>query len=277
MKNLFIALVIIFASLGVILYFNMFHFACVVSFVCSLVAGGFLTKYLTDNYKKALDKQESLRRRLTADVAHELRTPLTSIGTHLEAMMTGLFEPTPERLQGCYDETVRLGKLVSDLETLARSENDMKLEKAELDLLHAARETVLTWQAEADKKHIALHVAGESVAVKADKNRIAQVMANLISNAIKYTLENGEVTIFISDNGKRGVITVSDNGIGIPADDLPYVFERFYRVDKSRTRASGGSGIGLAIVKSIVNAHGGKISVSSSLGNGSTFVVELPK
>jgi signal transduction histidine kinase len=277
MKNLFISLVIIFASLGVILYFNMLHFACVVSFVCSLIAGGFLTKYLTDNYKKALDKQESLRRRLTADVAHELRTPLTSIGTHLEAMMTGLFEPTPEHLQSCYDETVRLGKVVSDLEMLAKSENDMSLEKAELNLLSAAREAVLAWQAEADRKHITLNVTGESVTVKADKNRLAQVMANLVSNAIKYTLENGEVNVTVSDSGKHGIITVSDNGIGIPADDLPYIFERFYRVDKSRTRTSGGSGIGLAIVKSIVTAHGGKVSVRSSFGNGSTFIVELPK
>jgi signal transduction histidine kinase len=277
MKNLFICLVILFAALGFILYFNMFHFACVVSFVCALIAGAFLTRYLTENYKKALEKQEALRRRLTADVAHELRTPLTSISTHIEAMLSGIFEPTPERLRGCYDETVRLGKLVSDLEMLAKSESDMRPEKTEVNLLELARETALTWQAEAEKKHITLAVEGGDATVRADKNRMVQVVTNLLSNAIKYTPENGRVKISISDSGKYGVMTVLDNGIGIPAEDLPYIFERFYRVDKSRTRASGSSGIGLAIVKSIVTAHGGKIKVHSEAGNGSEFIVELPK
>jgi signal transduction histidine kinase len=276
-KNLFICLIVFFAALGVILYFNMVHFACVLSFVCALIAGAFLTRYLTDNYNKALDKQERLRRRLTADVAHELRTPLTSIGTHLEAMTTGIFEPTPERLQGCYDETVRLGKLVSDLELLAKSESGMRLEKTETNLLEVAKDTALAWQAEADKKRISLAVSGSGVTIRADRDRVAQVVTNLLSNAIKYTPEYGEVSVEVSDDEKYGVITVSDNGAGIPAGDLPYVFERFYRVDKSRTRASGGSGIGLAIVKSITETHGGKVRAESAIGTGSRFSALLPK
>jgi signal transduction histidine kinase len=146
-----------------------------------------------------------------------------------------------------------------------------------VNLLEPAEKAMLAVRAEAEKKRISLTVAGEPVAVRADKNRIEQVVTNLLSNAVKYTPDGGEVAVTVSESGKNGVITVTDNGRGIPAEDLPYVFERFYRVDKSRSRASGGSGIGLAIVKSIVTAHGGKVKAESELGRWSRFKVTLPK
>lgn len=226
----------------------------------------------------SLDNQEGLRKRLTTDVAHELRTPLSAVSSHLEAIIDGVWEPTPERLQGCYEEIGRITGLVVDLERLAKVENEnLKLEKADMDLLELARTVAGNFESESQKKNIALKVEGTESHVNADKDRLNQVLANLLSNAIKYTPENGEIRVTVQNTDKNSIVAVKDNGIGIPKRDLPFIFERFYRTDVSRNRSTGGAGIGLVIVKSIVNAHGGTIEADSHPEQGSCFTVTLPK
>jgi len=226
----------------------------------------------------SLGKQETLRKRLTADVAHELRTPLTSIGTHIEAMIEGVWEPTTERLQSCHDEILRIGKMVQDMESLEKVESEnLKLNKTKINLTEIAEKAVNNFEGDISKKNLKLSIDGNSADIFADKDRINQVFINLISNAVKYTPDGGEIHISISETEKSVKIGIKDNGIGIPEDELPFIFERFYRADKSRNRMTGGSGIGLAIVKSIVTAHGGVVEAESRLNEGSCFAVTLPK
>jgi signal transduction histidine kinase len=227
---------------------------------------------------EALREQEKLRRRLTTDVAHELRTPLSAVGAHLEAMQTGIWEPTPERLQSCLDEITRLGKLVADLERLSKIESEnLELAVSRIDLLETARAACGAVRAETDKKRLTLELAGETALVRADRDRISQVLTNLLSNAVKYTPEGGNIRVSVRDFPEEVSLTVEDDGIGIPEADLPLIFERFYRIDTSRSRKTGGAGIGLAIVKSIVTAHGGSVTADSRAGPGSRFTVTLPK
>jgi signal transduction histidine kinase len=226
----------------------------------------------------SLAEQENLRKRLTSDVAHELRTPLSAVGSHLEAMIEGIWEATPERLKSCHEEIVRLGSLVKDLQELAKFDSEnFKLNKSKADLLEIARSVCRNFEAEAAKKNLTLSVEGNMSVVSADKDRIGQVMANLVSNAVKYTPENGHISVTVSGCGNAGVIEVSDDGMGISAEELPFIFERFYRTDKSRNRKTGGAGVGLTIAKSIVLAHGGTIDAHSEAGSGSRFMVTLPK
>jgi signal transduction histidine kinase len=263
MKHLLLGLILLFALAGLIFYNNMMHLACIVSMFFALAAGGLFTLHLNRRYVKKLARQEELRKQLTADVAHELRTPLTAVSTNLEAMAEGALAPTNERLNSCYDEIRRLGNLVADLESLAKTESEiLKLNLVSIDLLDIAKEVFET-------------VSGEHVTVQADRERILQVLNNLRTNAEKYG--NDEISVAVKNNGKYGEVVVTDNGSGISEEDLPHIFERFYRADKSRTRSTGGAGVGLAIVKSIVDAHGGTVSVESKLDEGSTFTVRLKK
>lgn len=226
----------------------------------------------------ALGRQENLRKQMTADVAHELRTPLTALGSHLEAMIEGLWEATPERLTSCHEEVKRLGTLVEDLEQLAKIERDNPvLNKTEVDLFELVRTVADAMKGEIRKKGLTLSLEGEPVFVNADKNRVGQVIANLLSNAVKYTPEGGSISLSVKETEKMGVFKVRDTGMGISKKELPFIFERFYRTDKSRNRKTGGAGIGLAIVKSIVTAHGGKVRLESEEEKGSCFTVELPK
>jgi signal transduction histidine kinase len=226
----------------------------------------------------SLSEQESLRRRLTADVAHELRTPLAAVGAHLEAMIEGVWEPSAERLQSCHEEITRLGKLVADLERLEKEESaGLKLNKVPVDLLELARTVSNSLEIDTRAKGLSLTVEGNSAFVPADRDRIRQVVVNLLSNAIKYTPEGGRVGLTVGEAEHNASFTVSDDGEGIPENELPFIFERFYRADKSRNRKTGGAGIGLAIVKSIVTAHGGTVDVESAPGRGSSFTVTLPK
>lgn len=226
---------------------------------------------------ETLDQLETLRKRLTADVAHELRTPLANLQSHLEAMIDGIWESDTQRLQSCHEEAVRLFKIVADLESLARLEGEgLRLQKETVDLAPLIRQTVNSFEGERTGKDIDLRLILQNIQVEADRDKLIQVMVNLISNALKYTPAGGGIEIEARRDGATGYITVRDTGVGIPAEDLPYVFERFYRADRSRARASGGSGIGLAIVKTIVTAHGGSVSVESEPGGGSAFTVMLP-
>jgi signal transduction histidine kinase len=263
MKQLLLGLIIVFTMAGIIFYNNMMHMACIVSMFLALLAGALFTWYLSKRNMEKLQRQEDVRKQLTSDVAHELRTPLSAVSTNLEAMAEGALEPTLDRLNACYEEIMRLGHLVADLESLAKTESDiLKLHRVPVELVSLCRE-------------IFPHVVGEPVSVMADRERLIQVLSNLHTNAEKYG--NGTVSVRVSTTGKFAEISVADKGVGISDADLPHIFERFYRADKSRTRATGGAGIGLAIVKSIIEAHGGSVRAESKYGVGSTFVLKIPK
>lgn len=226
----------------------------------------------------ALDKQESLRKQLTTDIAHELRTPLANVAAQLEMCLDGVWEPTPERLQSSYDEIGRITTLVDGLQRLSQAENNhLALERAPFDMFALARAVVGDFESELATHKVACVVEGEPSIITADRNRIHQVLINLISNALKYSEPGGKITLSVIDSQKNCTVKVADTGIGMEPEDLPLIFERFYRTDKSRSRATGGAGIGLTIVASIIAAHGGTIDVESEIGKGTTFTIILPK
>jgi two-component system sensor histidine kinase BaeS len=214
-----------------------------------------------NNLAQTLENQENLRKRLTSDVAHELRTPLATLQSHMEAMIDGIWKRDKERLISCHDEIVRINNLVGDLEKLARYEGEnLILNKITFDVTELIASLVKNFE----KDFL-------------DKGIESQVLVNLLSNALKFTPEGGMVKICTEEDEYTTQISVEDNGFGIPKEDLPYIFERFYRADKSRNRLTGGSGIGLAIARSIVEAHKGTITAHSIEGRGSKFVISLPK
>lgn len=226
----------------------------------------------------SLEEQENLRKRLTTDVAHELRTPLANVASHLEAILEGVWEPTTERLRSCYEEVIRISRLVSDLQRLSQAESEnLKLETEQVELLKLAGLAAAGFEQELAAKQLSCSVTGDPVMIDADITRIRQVIENLLSNAIKYTGDGGKIELNVSETDDLAILTVIDTGIGISAAEQPLIFERFYRTDKSRNRKTGGAGIGLTIVKSIVLAHGGSIRVDSETGRGSRFIVSFPK
>lgn len=231
-----------------------------------------------NNMAASLESMEKLRKRLTEDVAHELRTPIAILQSYLEAMMEGIWDASPERLASCYEEVIRIGKLVGDLERLAKLEGDnLRLDKKEIDLYCLIEKTVADLETDISDKNVKVKILGEHICILADYDRIRQVVVNLLSNAIKYAKEDCNITFEMFENSHDAGFSIQDNGIGISEEELPFIFERFYRADKSRNRATGGSGIGLTIVKSIIQAHGGQVTVESTLGAGSKFTVILPK
>lgn len=226
----------------------------------------------------SLETLEKLRKQLTEDVAHELRTPITILQSYLEAMTEGIWEATPERLESCSDEVIRIGKLVGDLEKLAIIESEnLKLDKQWIDLYEIIERTVNSFENDINNKQLKVSIEGQQARLFADQDRIRQVVVNLMSNAIKYSKEGSSISVYIYEGKETVGFDIQDNGIGIPKEELPYIFERFYRADKSRNRLTGGSGIGLTIVKAIVEAHDGRVLVESSLNEGSKFCVILPK
>lgn len=227
---------------------------------------------------ESLQKQEVLRKQLTADVAHELRTPIAIVQAQTEAMLDGVWAPTAVRLQSCHDEITRMGKLVNDLENLAKADADnLKLKKTEFNFLELVDDVITRHEADIKQRNLKIKVDGHETRLYADWDRMSQVVINLLANAVKYSEDGGEIGITILETQHSVVFAIQDNGIGIPEEEQPLIFERFYRSDKSRARKTGGSGIGLAIVKSIVEAHGGKVSVKSQVNQGSCFEVVLPK
>lgn len=222
--------------------------------------------------------QERMRKQLTADVAHELRTPLTTLSSHLEMMIEGVWEPSAERLQSCYEEIGRLSGLVADLERLEEMEHEnLALHKTRVDLMEVVRTVCASFAADLKKKDLFLTVEGGFSILEADRDKLCQVMVNLLSNAVKYTGAHGHICVRVEDGEDHATLTVEDDGIGIPPQELSLVFERLYRTDKSRNRESGGAGIGLAIVKSIALAHGGTVRAESRGEQGSRFIMTLPK
>lgn len=228
-----------------------------------------------------LRRAERLRRELTANVSHELRTPLTSIKGFTETLLAGAWadEETCRRFLTIIDaEATRLMTLVDDLTALSRLESraaPLQFASVRLDVL--AADAVSRLHPQAERQSVALDAApAPAIMVTADGNRIMQVLTNLIENAIHFTPGGGRVDVAVRADGAEAVVSVSDTGRGIPADDLPRIFDRFYRVDRSRSREAGGTGLGLAIAKHIVEAHGGRIAVRSRLGRGSVFSFTLP-
>lgn len=225
-----------------------------------------------------LERTEELRRNMVADLAHELRTPLTNIRGYIEGISHGIIKPNPETLESMQGEVVLLTRLIEDLQDLALAESGrLQLQIKECDLSQMARSAATAFQQQAQVKAISLQQdAPDSVVFQADEDRIGQIIRNLVSNAISYTPSHGQVGIKARIEGEQAVLVVRDDGPGIPPEDLPYVFERFYRVDKSRSRYTGGVGLGLTIARRLAEAHGGDISVTSQEGQGSEFRVVFP-
>ncbi len=231
-----------------------------------------------NDLSRSLQEQEQLRRRLTADMAHELRTPLATLQSHLEAMIDGVWEPDNARLGGLHDEILRINRLVSDLENLARYEgSSLSLQRAPTDIADMVQGIVRNHEAQFRAKGLTLGFSSEGQPrLPVDSDKLSQAVINLLSNALKFTPSGGRVEVRVTALGGAADIVVTDTGIGIGPEDLPRVFERFYRVDESRSRATGGSGIGLSIARSIVEAHGGSILAKSEPAKGSEFRIRLP-
>jgi two-component system sensor histidine kinase BaeS len=227
-----------------------------------------------------LEQVEAMRRQLIGDVSHELRTPLTAIKGAMEGLLDGVLPAAPETYQQIHQEADRLARLVDDLQELSRIEAGAYPLNIRPVAVSTLVETILkrfAAQAQAKRIELRLDLPTDLPYVLADQDRITQVLTNLVGNAIQYALEGGQVTILSIRQGDEIHISVVDTGVGIPAEHLPHLFTRFYRVDKSRSRqAGGGSGIGLTIARYLVEAHSGRIwAESEGEGKGSTFTFTL--
>ena len=230
--------------------------------------------------KMSADLQHSnhLRKQMTADIAHDLRTPLSVITGYLEGLKDGVLKPTPKRFSAMYDEAIFLQRLIEDLRTLSLADaGELSLNPQEVqpgDLIERAA-AFYQHAAEQGSVHLTAASVGAVPAIQADPERMQQALGNLVSNALRYTPADGRVDLTAQQDGSGVRIDVRDTGSGIAPEDLPHIFERFYRGDASRN--SSGSGLGLAITKSIIELQGGKISASSEgADQGSTFSIWLP-
>lgn len=237
---------------------------------------------LADSFNRmaeALEQTEQRRQALIADVAHELRTPLTTIKGYMEALIDGVVPPDQETYTLIYQEADRMYRLVRDLQELSRLEaGQMSLEARPIAVAELARSVLgrVRPQFEAKGVYLSGQIASDTVRVWGDSDRLHQVLLNLLSNALQYTPVGGRVTVRVFVERDRACVAVQDTGIGIAPEHLGHIFARFYRVDKSRSRRGGGTGIGLTIAKHLVEAHGGSIAVTSAPDLGSTFTIALP-
>ena len=224
-----------------------------------------------------LESQEERKRRMTTDVAHELRTPIANISSYLEAMAEGVWEPTPERLNECHQEARRIAGIVGQLETLHRSEeNESAVQKSPVSVRQLCESAATSFARSLEERNQRCDIAGDDFILQTDGDKLRQVLGNLLSNAIKYSSEGTAIIISLSHTDKDALIRVRDQGIGIPQAEQALIFERFYRTDLSRSRKTGGAGIGLAIVKALTEQLGGQITVESRENEGSAFIVSLP-
>lgn len=236
----------------------------------------------------SLDKMEQSRRHMTADIAHELRTPLTVIEGTVDAMLDGVYKPDKEHFISIKEQTAQLTRLINDLRDISLVESgQMKLELASINVVDLVLRKLSQAEVRALAKgiHLNLNVQGDMPDVMADAVRIEQVLANLLTNAIRHTPLGGSITVSLETiTGTNAhqldkpslLLSVADTGEGIPPEHLPYIFDRFYRVESSRSKNEGETGLGLAIVKQMIEAHGGKVWAQSEPGKGSTFYVALP-
>jgi signal transduction histidine kinase len=226
-----------------------------------------------------LAQASQLRRQMTADIAHELRTPLSLILGYTESLSDGKLPAAQETFDIMHDEAQHLSRLIDDLRTLSLADaGELLLNRRPVDPPPLLERTRLAHAPEAQRRGISIQVevAPDLPQVEVDPGRIAQVLENLMSNALRYTPEGGQVILSAGARANSVYLRVQDNGAGIPPEDLPYVFDRFYRAEKSRQRHEGESGLGLAIAKSIVDAHDGTLSVDSTPGEGTGFIIALP-
>ena len=232
---------------------------------------------------EVLATNTKLRRQLLANLAHELRTPLAVIQGHLEGMMDGVIEPSKEQLGSLHEEAIRLNRLIKELRDLSLAEvRQLALEKSSTDINQLISRVVTMLRPMTDEKNIQINcfLTKKAPEVTVDNDRMNQVFYNILVNAIRYSPVESQIQVVTSlverENWQWLMVSIKDNGTGIAAEDVPYVFDHFYRGDKSRDRKSGGSGLGLAIVKQLVEIHGGQVAVSSEVGKGSIFQVLLP-
>jgi signal transduction histidine kinase len=228
----------------------------------------------------SLQQSEQVRRDMTADIAHELRTPLAVMRGNLEAMLDGVYPFDAEHLDPVLNQVNLLTRLVDDLRTLALAEaGQLPLSKRPVDLAALLQSVWTSFEAQAATQQVTLltEIAPDLPTVELDPDRMQQTIGILISNALRYTPPQGSITVAAQTDRASVTIEVADTGSGIAPEDLPHVFDRFYRADKSRARESGGSGLGLAIAKSIVEAHGGSIVAASQLGRGTQLVIRLSR
>ncbi|PWH13300.1 MAG: sensor histidine kinase [Anaerolineae bacterium] len=233
---------------------------------------------------EALEKAEQTRRTMTADIAHELRNPLAVQRAHLEALIDGVYPLSVENLQIVLEQNQLLTRLVDDLRTLALAESgQLSLEKTRLSVKELLTRISDAFQAQAAERQIQLSLPDwekeslASIEVLGDPMRLEQVLGNLLSNALRYTPAGGWIKIGVEESSEQVRITVNDSGPGIPEADLPFIFERFYRADRSRSRTEGGSGLGLAIARNLALAHGGWLEAANAPQGGAIFTLSLPK
>jgi len=228
------------------------------------------------------EKLDKMRKEFVANVSHELRTPLTTIRSYTETLLDGALdnkEYTLNFLKVINSESERMTRLVKDLLQLSKLDYDkMEWNMKSLSILNILRDCVVKMEMAAKQKNqsLSFEAIGELCEINGDKDRIEQVIINIISNAIKYTPENGSIKVTAKRLKDSVEIRIADSGIGIPKDDLPRLFERFYRVDKARSRSMGGTGLGLSIAKNIVEAHKGSIRIESEYGKGSEVIINFP-
>lgn len=226
-----------------------------------------------------LSRTEELRRNLVADVAHELRTPVTNIRGYVEGISDGVIKPDNTTLDSIHSETLLLARLIEDLQDLALAESgQMQLRFQPCNLANLVRSASSSMQPSALAKQVGLTVTESSeIFIDADPQRISQVLRNLLVNALMHTPAEGQIQIKANQQNGNAMVSIKDTGSGIPLDDLGHIFDRFYRVDKSRSRSTGGVGLGLTITKRLVEAHQGTIEAFSSEGQGTEVVVTLPR
>ncbi len=227
-----------------------------------------------------LEETDTLRRQLIGDVTHELTTPLTVIKGSMEGLIDGVLPPEPETFQQIYHEAARLQRLVADLQELSRIEAyayELHLKPVDLGALTSNTTSYLHRQFEDKGVQLHVHLPSGLLMAEVDSDRLSQVLVNLIGNALQYTPAGGQVDVTVRRKNNGPLFTIADTGTGIAAEHLPHLFTRFYRADKSRARASGGSGIGLTIARHLVETHGGQIwAESAGIGQGSQFMFFLP-
>jgi signal transduction histidine kinase len=237
---------------------------------------------LSDSFNKmadALERNDRERRDMLADIAHELRTPLTVMRGRLEGIMDGVYPADEDHVGPALEEAYLLERLVEDLRLLTLAEShQLAFEIHELDLIEIARRSISMFQAEADEKNISLSLVTslDQALIVADPLRTEQVIGNLLSNALRYVPEGAKVWVEITQDENALTISINDNGPGIPEADLPFIFNRFWRADKSRARQSGGAGLGLAITKLLVEGQGGHILARGLPGGGLQVSVTFP-
>ena len=225
-----------------------------------------------------LQHQQKIRNRLSSDIAHEIRTPLTTLKGNIEAMIDGVWEISEERLYRCYEEVSRITRLIGEIDRINELESqESQLQKTTFDLTELAQQIVDNFQPMLVENKLNCSASGDRVFISADRDKIHQVLTNLLANAIKFTPSGGRIDLYVSQSKGTTSFRIIDNGQGIPPDEVGQIFERFYMAEPSRNSKLGGQGIGLSIVKGIVNAHQGTISVDSIYGKGTTFTINLPK